>query len=315
MLDLTLSEARCEAPCEDGITADLLGAGGRPVAQLLQPLFAGVCLQRALHIVWKGCIMGTVPSGKNKTRGVMLNDHVGKILERWFRPKILQIEPLLVTRSQAIGSARRGAVMTQFAPRVFFDVARIRGLSAAAVFCVACPLPTSVVRQYVVGTDLPEQRLQVLMDILGLKPCAEVGVGCLLVKSAGLSPAWQQLVRDMNEDTWFKLDGSGKVTGMFGRCRPGEPIADLVFVFMFGKVLKEVRSVLMETEYGWTLSYDEHQFVEARARRHTAQETEEAHADDCVCLLRHEDPQKLLARLRRGMGSQSTSVWRRLRRC
>ena len=29
----------------------------------------------------------------------------------------------------------------------------------------------------------------------------------------------------------------------------GEPIADLVFVFMFGKVLKEVRSVLMETEY------------------------------------------------------------------
>ena len=51
------------------------------------------------------------------------------------------------------------------------------------------------------------------------------------------------------EDTWFKLDGSGKVTGMFGRCRPGETIADLVFVFMFGKVLKEVRSVLMETEY------------------------------------------------------------------
>ena len=47
--------------------------------------------------------MATIPSGKNKTRGVMLNDHVGKILERWIRPKILQIEPLLVARSQAIG--------------------------------------------------------------------------------------------------------------------------------------------------------------------------------------------------------------------
>ena len=64
----------------------------------------------------------------------MLHDHVGKILRRWTRPKILQIEPLLVARSQATGSARRGAVMTQFATRVFFDVARIRGLSAAAVF-------------------------------------------------------------------------------------------------------------------------------------------------------------------------------------
>ena len=90
------------------------------MAMLLQPLFAGVCLQRVLPIMWKGCIMATIPSGKNKTRGVMLNDSVGKILGRWIRPKLLQIEPFLVARSQAIGSARRGAGMTQFATRVFF---------------------------------------------------------------------------------------------------------------------------------------------------------------------------------------------------
>ena len=127
-----------------------------------------------------------------------------------------------------------------------------------------------------------------------------------LLKSAGLSHALQQPVRDLNEDTWFKLDGTDKVTGMFGGC-PGEPIAGLVFAFMFGKVLKEVRSVLMETDVGWTVGYDENHFVEARARRHTTQETEEAHADDC-------SQQRSSARPRRGMGSQSTSVWRRRRR-
>ena len=136
------------------------GAGGRPMAQLLQPLSASVCLQRVLRIMW--------PSGKNKTKGVMLNDHVGKVLgRRIVRPKILQIEPLLVARSQATGSARRGAVMSQFATRLLFDGARIRGLSAAAVFCDLLSAYHSVVRQYVVGTDLPEQRLLVLMDILG----------------------------------------------------------------------------------------------------------------------------------------------------
>ena len=83
-----------------------------------------------------------------------------------------------------------------------------------------------------------------------------------LLKSAGLSPALQHLVRDMNEDMWFSLDGSTKVTGMFGGCRPGEPIADLVFVFMFGKVLKDVRNVLMVTEFGWTLRYDENQYAD-----------------------------------------------------
>ena len=80
VIDLILSASRGEAPGVDGITAEVLGAGGRPMAMLLQPLFAGVCLQRALAIMWKGGIMATIPSGKNKTRGVMLNDHVGKIL-------------------------------------------------------------------------------------------------------------------------------------------------------------------------------------------------------------------------------------------
>ena len=98
----------------------------------------------------------------------------------------------------------------------------------------------------------------------------------------------------MNEDTWVKMDGCGKVTGTVGGCRPGEPIADFVFVFMFGKVLKEARSVLIETGCGWTVGYDENQIVEARARRHTAQEAEEAHADDCVYFLGHEDSEKLL---------------------
>ena len=130
----------------------------------------------------------------------------------------MEIEPLLVARSQATGSAQRGAVTTQFATRVFSDVARIRGLSAAAVLCDLVAAHYSVVRQYVVGTDLPGQRLLVLMDILGLNPVqwselvAFLQTEGSLLKSAGLSPALQQLVRDMNEDTWFKLDGCGMVS-------------------------------------------------------------------------------------------------------
>ena len=55
--------------------------------------------------------------------------------------------------------------MTQFTTRVFFDVARIRGLSAAAVFSDLAAAYYSVVRQYVVGSELSEQRQ---MDIWGL---------------------------------------------------------------------------------------------------------------------------------------------------
>ena len=64
MLDLILSTVRGKSRSEDGITAEVLGAGGRPMAQLQQPLFAGVCLSRALPIAWKGGLMATIPSGK-----------------------------------------------------------------------------------------------------------------------------------------------------------------------------------------------------------------------------------------------------------
>ena len=93
--------------------------------------------------------------------------------------------------------------MTQITTRVFFDVARIRGLSAAAVFCDLGAAFFSEVRQYVVGSDLPEQRLLVLMDILGLnfvqrsEPVTFLRAEGSLLKSAGLSLALQQLVRDM----------------------------------------------------------------------------------------------------------------------
>ena len=47
-----------------------------------------------------------------------------------------------------------------------------------------------------VGSDLPEQRLLVLMDILGLNPAERSElVAFLRMKSAGLSPALQQQVQ------------------------------------------------------------------------------------------------------------------------
>ena len=53
VLDLILIAARGKAPGEDKITAEVLGAGGRPTAQLLQPLFAGVCLSRGRAVSWR----------------------------------------------------------------------------------------------------------------------------------------------------------------------------------------------------------------------------------------------------------------------
>ena len=54
VLGLILSAARGKAPGEDGITAEVPGAGGRPMA-LLQPLFAGALFATgSVHRVERG---------------------------------------------------------------------------------------------------------------------------------------------------------------------------------------------------------------------------------------------------------------------
>ena len=116
----------------------------------LQHFFASVFAKSPSN-----CVEGVYHGNHSEWKEQNERNHVerphGKILGRWIRFKILQIEPLVVTRSQAIGSTRRGAAMTQFTLCVFFDVARIRGLSAAAVFFFFCDLAAAcyiVVRQY-----------------------------------------------------------------------------------------------------------------------------------------------------------------------
>ena len=101
VLDLILTAATGKAPGEDGSRRRCLGLVKGPWRRSCNPCLQ-VCVCKEPCLVcgrgWGG-IMATIPSGKNTIpRGIMLNDHVGKILERWIRPKILQIEPLLVTR-------------------------------------------------------------------------------------------------------------------------------------------------------------------------------------------------------------------------
>ena len=101
---------------------------------------------------------------------------------------------------------------------------------------------------------------------------------------------------------------------------PGDSIADLVFVFMFGKVLKEVRSVLMETEYGWTLGHDENQLklvredTQRKKLKRLTQMIVSVSLDMKTlknCWQLCDTQRKSSVRRRRGMGSKSTLVWRK----
>ena len=72
-----------------------------------------------------------------------------------------------------------------------------------------------------------------------------------LLQLGQADPALVKYMRCLREDTWCVTNGSEAVVRTSRGARAGEATADLVFVFLFGRVTKEVRSLINESPF-WT---------------------------------------------------------------
>ena len=81
----------------------------------------------------------------------MINDHLSTVYGRLLQPKLLDLEPNLVPSSQAVGSIRRGAILTTHCSWAFVSTAMDGKQSAGALFTDIRSAYYSIIRQYVVG--------------------------------------------------------------------------------------------------------------------------------------------------------------------
>ena len=113
------------------------------------------------------------------------------------------------------------------------------GASVAASFTDIKSAYYSVIRQLAVGSEAQDDALRAVLARLPLSVEAQRGAvlfiqeqGSLLA-TGGASQSLVQFMRTLNEDTWFVVDGSNKVSHTLRGARPGETLADLVFIFLF----------------------------------------------------------------------------------
>jgi hypothetical protein len=172
----------------------------------------------------------------------MINDHLSSLNGRLLRPALLAIEPALVPFSQAFGSARRGASLAVHCSWALFASAEATGQSAGALFSDIRSAYYNVIRQLVFGTAESDDALLVIFHRLQLGPetCAEVlqfvHAKSSILAQGGASEELVDLLRALNEQTWFVVDGADVVTQSLKGARPGETIADLVFIFCSPKL-------------------------------------------------------------------------------
>ena len=135
-----------------------------------------------------------------------------------------------------MGSARRGAPLAAHCSWALFAADAAYGSSASAILCDIRSAYYDVIRQMVVGTCDADGALLACFERLQLSSdtCREaidfIHAQRSLVESGGASPELTSLLRAMNQDTWFVVDGSEKVTQSCKGARPGETIADLIFI-------------------------------------------------------------------------------------
>ncbi len=61
----------------------------------------------------------------------------------------------------------------------------------------------------------------------------------------GVSEVWQRLALDWHCDSYFAVEGFQQLVATWTGVRPGDSVADLIFVVFFHAVLKEVVAALM----------------------------------------------------------------------
>ena len=102
----------------DTAPIELVRVGGVPAAKLLHGVIAASWTQTRSPLCWKGSRICNMPKGGashlacTDQRGIMINDQLSTVSSRLLRPQLLAIEPCLVPSSQAVGTAKRGSVLT-----------------------------------------------------------------------------------------------------------------------------------------------------------------------------------------------------------
>ena len=157
---------------------------------------------------------------------------------RLLRPQLLAFEPSLVPSSQAVGSQRRGSVLSAHCSWALFAASTEAKTSAGALYSDIKSAYYSVLREYVVGFSGPEDQLRTCFARLGLS--ADVAAAAIhfvnthgsLLQLGQADPALVEYMRCLNDDTWFVINGSEAVVRTSRGARAGEATADLIFIFL-----------------------------------------------------------------------------------
>lgn len=186
-------------------------------------------------------------------RSLLISSHVGKTLHRTIREQQSSIYEQFLQRSQIGGRKKVPVGLGVHHVRAILRRAQEHQMSSGLIFLDLQEAFYRVIRPLAVGGTLHDEALgkiaarlnlddQALHDLHDLMQCSPA------TELAGLPPHLRNALRALHTDTHFWVAGQDDYVRTAVGTRPGDPFADVVFGYLFARLLKSVEAQMVEAE-------------------------------------------------------------------
>ena len=183
-------------------------------------------------------------------RSLLISSHVGKTLHRALRQHHYQLYASYQQGQQVGGRQKMPVGGALHMSRAYLRLHRAAKRPSAMIFLDLTEAFYRVIRPLAVGGCLSDQCIEHMIARLGLQPSDLEELYAHLSRPSALelagAPAHvQNLLKAIHHDTWFVVDDQEDVVRTELGSRPGDGFADVIFGFLWGKLLRQLEKELV----------------------------------------------------------------------
>lgn len=242
---------------EDGIPPELCRYHATEMARITYSAMLKVLLHGQEAIEHKGGRLAVAWKNKGDARecanhrSLLVSSHVGKTVHRALRQKHHSIYTQYMQAQQLGGRPRMPVGIPLHLARAFLRWHTRLGKPTALVFLDLTEAFYRVVRPLAVGGCFTDEAIATIACKLKLDPNAMHQLHAQIkapsaLAEAGASPVVQRLFQALHSNTWFRLGQQDDLVHTTIGSRPGDSFADIVFGFLWAKLLRSYEEELVK---------------------------------------------------------------------
>ena len=141
-----------------------------------------------------------------------------------------------------------------------------------------------------VQAKIPDEARQCIRNIVANEATS--------IKRFGIAHVWRRFAADWHRHTAFGVAGGQRTVELWNGCRPGDPLADVAFCFVFAEVQRELREAVDGLGYHTELAYNKGSIFPTGGPTEDERRIEEpTFMDDMACLVAGDSPEELVQRV------------------